>query len=572
MKWEGGMGRRRRESLPVGSRTEGVTFPPGSTEPDLAAYVKVLRRRKWTIAVVTVILVGTAVGVSMLQEPIYQSTARLLIPTQDRSSIFNPTTGQRNDPRRAVESELLVLDSEPVRSGVRQRLGTAPPISATAIGDADGVEVTAESPDAGRSAAVANAYAGAYIEFRRRQGTEGLLEAGHQITEKLAQFQAELEGLDAEIGNANMAEDANATRGLIEERDSLVQQQALFKQRLDELQVEASLVGGDAVLLTPAPVPTSPVSPRPMRDALLAMAAGLFLGVGLALLREHLDDSINTKEDVDTAAGGIPVLGLVPAVPSWRDRSNPMIVSLAEPASPAAESYRSLRTAIQFLGFEHPVGLMQVTSPSSSEGKTTTLANLAVALARAGQHVAVVCCDLRRPRLHEFFALPNAVGFTSVLMGGVAMPRAVQRVPGVDRLCVLSSGPVPPNPSELLASQRTADVLGSLQADFDVVLLDCPPVLPVTDAAVLSAMVDASLLVTTAGATRKRELARAVELLRQVDAPLVGVVLNGADEQGAYGYGYGYGGASKVRARRRRHDPRHREARIPAVGAATEGR
>lgn len=512
---------------------------PSRPELDLGDYVKVLRRRKWTIALVTLLLVVSAVAVSALQEPVYQSTARLLVPTHAPDSIFNPTNGQRNDPERAVQSELLVLESEPVRSAVLQHLGDAPPISATAIGDADGVEVTARSPDPRRSAVIANAYADAYIEFRRRQGTEGLREAGDLITQKLAQFQADLEGLDAEIGKVQQTGGGAAAQGLMARRDSLVQQQALFKQRLDELQVEASLDGGDALLLAPAVVPTAPVGPRPVRDALMAAVAGLFLGVGLALLREHLDDSVNTKEDADGATGGIPVLGLVPAVPNWRDRADSVVVSLSQPSSPAAESYRSLRTAIQFLGFERALGLMQVTSPSSSEGKTTTLANLAVALARAGGRVAVVCCDLRRPRLHEFFGISNAVGFTSVLMGEVTLERALHHVPAVERLSVLASGPVPPNPSELLASQRTADVLESLQAEFEIVLLDCPPVLPVTDAAVLSAMVDASLLVATAGATSKRELARAVELLRQVDAPLVGVVLNGVGDEGSYGYGYG---------------------------------
>jgi capsular exopolysaccharide synthesis family protein len=151
-----------------------------------------------------------------------------------------------------------------------------------------------------------------------------------------------------------------------------------------------------------------------------------------------------------------------------------------------------------------------------------------------------VCCDLRRPRLHEFFGLSNSVGLTSVLVGEVELACAVQPVPGVDRLALLASGPRPPNPSELLSSTRTADVFSTLHSRVDIVLLDCPPVLPVTDAAVLSGVADATMLVSTAGVTRKRDLMRAVELLRQVDAPLVGVTLNGVSEQGAYGYGYGY--------------------------------
>jgi non-specific protein-tyrosine kinase len=213
-------------------------------------------------------------------------------------------------------------------------------------------------------------------------------------------------------------------------------------------------------------------------------------------------------------------------------------VSIEDPTSPAAEAYRTLRTSIQFLGLEQPMRTLQVTSANPQEGKTTTLANLAVALARSGSTVAIVCCDLRRPRVHEFFGLENDVGFTSVLLGKVPLAGAVQEVPDQARLSLLASGPLPPNPSELLSSRRTVEVFGSLQAEYDFVLIDAPPVLPVTDALVLSGRVDATLLVAVAGATTRKEAARAVELLRQVDAPLVGAVLNGVDTEGSYGYAY----------------------------------
>src|SRR3954451_13891935 len=183
---------------------------------------------------------------------------------------------------------------------------------------------------------------------------------------------------------------------------------------------------------------------------------------------------------------------------------------------------------------------VQVTSPRAAEGKTTTLANLAVALARAGQRVVMVDCDLRRPRIHDFFGVTNEVGFTSVLLGELPLSEAVQEVPGERLLMLLASGMLPPNPSELLASQRTVQILAALQSESDVVLIDSPPMLPVTDAAVLCARVDATLLVTRAGTTGRRELARAIELLHQVDAPLVGTVFNGVSDESAYGYTYSY--------------------------------
>jgi capsular exopolysaccharide synthesis family protein len=162
-----------------------------------------------------------------------------------------------------------------------------------------------------------------------------------------------------------------------------------------------------------------------------------------------------------------------------------------------------------------------------------------------------VSCDLRRPRLHEFFGVPNTVGFTSVLLGEMSLEAAVVRVKGETNLGVLASGPLPPNPSELLASARTAEILTALQVHFDMVLVDSPPVLPATDAAVISGRVDVSLVVARAGETGRREMARTIELLRQVDAPLIGVVLNGARHEPGSGYGYQYQyRAREERARR----------------------
>lgn len=504
----------------------------------------------------------------------YRAEAQLLIQTQDRSSIFDPVTGQRNDPERAVQSEILVVKSEPVRAKVRERFGSAPEITATGIGVADGIEISALSEDPHRAADVVDAYAASYIEFRRTQASQTVRSAGEEISTKIGQLQSELDGLDQQIDDANGAGLAPSAQQLAR-RDSLIRQQALFDQRLDELEVDASVKGRDALLLTPATVPSSPVSPQPVRDISLALLVGLFLGGGIAFLREHLDDSIKTKEDVDAALGSVPVLGMVPSVPRWKNRSSPMLISRTDPSSPAAESYRSLRTSIQFLGFDRPLRLLQVTSPSSSEGKTTTLANLAVALAGAGNEVVVVCCDLRRPRLHQFFGLDNSVGLTSVLLGQAELENALQTVPGIDGLKLLASGLVPPNPSEILSSHRSAALLTSLQAHGDVVLMDCPPVLPVTDAAVLSGVAEGTLLVATAGVTRKRDLVRAAEMLRQVNAPLVGVALNGVGAQGDYGYGYGYlPDEARWRRPRRRsaaHDPHSLLPRSTAVTARRVG-
>ncbi len=463
--------------------------------------------------------VGLALVWSAFQTPRYEARAKLLLQPQSSESLFESPFTQRPDPARAVQTEIELLRSAPVREEVLRRVGEAPTVSGRPVGQTDVIDVVVEHGDPEEAAEIATAYANAYIDIRRERVVDSLLAASKQIQKKLSALQAEID----------------STQG--SQRDSLVQQYGAFRQKLDQLQVDSELRRGGAQLVAEAGVPTEPVAPRPLRSGVFALILGAALGVGVALFLEYLDDSVKTEDDVRKLVPGAAVIGMIPAVASWKERGEPRVVSVDEPSSPPAEAYRTLRTAVQFLSLERPVARMQVTSASAGEGKTTTLANLGVALARSGRRVVVVCCDLRRPRLHEFFGLSNRHGLTSVLLGETTLEAAVQSTE-VERLHVLASGPLPPNPSELLASRRVGDLLDRLAADGYLVLLDSPPLLPVTDAMVLSKRVDATLLVASSGSTKRDELKRAVDLLTQVNAPLAGVVLNRAPTEEGYGYGY----------------------------------
>ncbi len=497
------------------------------------------------IIVVTFLVVVVTLFASYLQTPVYSATAQVLLQARSTEFLFDPSGGIRADPTRAVQDEILVIESEPVRTVVRERLGAAPRVSAGPVGQTNAINVSAESTDPATAASVANAYVTAYIEYRRKQVIDDTLAAGEQIQAKITDLQKQI---DAATGP---------------QKEALVQAQALFKQKRDELQVGSAIRTGGAQLVTSAPVPASPVRPTPERNGVIALIGGLLLGIGIAFLVDYLDDSIKNKDDLAAATSGLPVIGLIPVVSEWRTQGDAQLVSLSAPKSSAAEAYRTLRTAIQFISLEHPTRTLQITSAGPQEGKSTTIANLAVALARAGQEVVVVCCDLRRPRIHEFFGLENSVGFTSMLLGKVSLSGAVQKVPGQARVSLLASGPLPPNPSELLSSRRTVEVLALLQAEFDIVLIDSPPVLPVTDALVISGLVDATLLISVSGGTTRKEAARAVELLRQVDAPLIGSVLNGVRSDGTYEYQYyQYEQDTKPQA------PKRRPFARPDIGAA----
>jgi capsular exopolysaccharide synthesis family protein len=304
------------------------------------------------------------------------------------------------------------------------------------------------------------------------------------------------------------------------------------------MQVSGSVDTGPVALVTPAQAPVSPSSPKPSQDALLGLVAGLALGLAAAFLRDSLDDRLTSKEATEHA-GGAPVLAMIPAVPSSR-RSAPMVVTVTEPNSPAAESYRSLRTSLQFARQERQLSGLLVTSPGVGEGKTSTLANLGVVFAQAGERVLLVSCDLRRPRIGAFFGLDERVGLTSVLLDEQTLEEAILPMPGIDRLSLLPAGRVPPNPAELLGSPRARDIFTRLGDRYDLVLIDSPPVLPVTDAAILSRYADATVMLAAAGQTRRADLHRAVEKLGQAGTTILGTVLNKTTRQTGQYYGYTY--------------------------------
>lgn len=506
--------------------------------PGLRNHLTVLRRRKWTAILTVGVLVAVSLLFSFLQTPVYKGTARVLLQPASTDKLFNANTGQSNDPARAVETQIQVITSEPVKAAVRQQLGNAPTVSATGVGQTDVIDVSAQSPNPDMAAKAATAYANAYIDFSRKKAVDDLLAASQQIKSRVDDLQSQIKDLDAQVDQAPPLQQAGVRETVAAQKVALIQQQSTFKERLGQVQVDANLSTGKAQLVAPASTPTSPVKPTPVRTAILALVVGLVLGVGLAFLSEHLDDSVKTKDDLDRAGGRLSVMGVIPAVSGWKAKEEPRVVSLTEPRSAPAEAYRTLRTAIRFVAIDRPLRTLMITSPGAQEGKSTTIANLGVALAAMGRRVVIVCCDLRCPRIHEFFDLANDVGLTSVLLDDTPLRAAVQAVPAQPNLHLLASGPLPPNPADVLSSARVTDIFETLSDLSDIVLIDSPPVLPVTDSLVLAARVDGMLLTCRAGETTRKEVVRANELLQQVDAPLIGSVLIGVSEGETDGYYY----------------------------------
>ena len=376
-----------------------------------------------------------------------------------------------------------------------------------------------------------------------------------------------LEGLDSQIASAeaqlgrfgNQLETIPAREvqyaRLLREQKLLDELYALLQTRLKESEIRLAAEPGDVRVIDTALVPEVPISPRPLRNLVLALALGLVMGVAAAFGREAMDTRVRTREDVQAATGQMPILGIIPRFEgaqrtSVRNRLMEgvpdSLVVRADPQSPAAEAFRALRTSIVFSGVKGAPQVMVVTSAMPGEGKSTSSSNLAVTLAQQGSRTLLVDADLRRGTLHRIFEVPQEPGLTHVLLGMATLDEAVREVEvgeGV-LLYVLAAGAFPPNPAEILGSERMAKLLEELRARYDAVIFDAPPLNLVTDATVLAKSVDAAVLVTRNGFTDKRALHHAASQLLQVRAPVSGVVLNDVDVEGGgryYGYGYGYG-------------------------------
>jgi succinoglycan biosynthesis transport protein ExoP len=281
--------------------------------------------------------------------------------------------------------------------------------------------------------------------------------------------------------------------------------------------------------LDAATTPTTPFEPRPAYNLALGTALGLLSGLLLALLLDALDRTVKTAVQAETVTSS-PVLGLLPKL----KKGATGVITATDPDDPAAEAYRTLRTSVRFLDPDHPLQVLAVTSPSASEGKTTTAVNLAVALAQSGERVVLVDADLRRPSVASILGIEGAVGLTDVVTRTAALDDVLQQWGSL--LTVLPSGPVPPNPSEIVGSQSMGSLLDELRERFDVVVVDAPPVLAVTDAVVLSTQVDGVLLVVRAGKTLRGLAIESRRRLDGVGAHVVGCVVNAVASSTAQGY------------------------------------
>ena len=357
---------------------------------------------------------------------------------------------------------------------------------------------------------------------------------------QIATAAASLKAAQAQIGSYAGLE-LTLSR-LTAEHDAAQSQDKEFADQLSDLNLREKAHHSAARIIESAQVPDAPIRPKRVQSMIFAALIGLFVGLCLALLQEFLDDRINTVADADRLLQ-LPSLGYVPALSAADARLLPQMKGM----DPASESYRVLRTNIHFATVDAPARTLLVTSSSPGEGKTTTAANLAFAMAMDGKKVILVDTDLRRPSLHTLLDLPAVPGLTDVLLGRAPL----QPVEVMSGLSVLPAGSTPPNPGELLNSRKFRNLVLELTEQAEIVIFDSPPALVAADAAILASQMDGTIIVVETGSTKKASARRTLALLKQARAAVLGVAYNkmrSADAPGYYYYNYQYGSAPLLTA------------------------
>jgi non-specific protein-tyrosine kinase len=508
--------------------------------------------RAWLPLFVAIVLLFSAAAFvfSNLQQKVYAARATLIVG-QSLSAV-NPDYNQLLVSQRLSATYASVATTRPNLDAVIKELGlgmTSDELSmnvqAVAALDSTLLTITAQDTDPSRAAAIANALADQLI-------TTSPAIQGRQ-TDLQKSIDADLQATQDQItANQAQAEALTALPSRTPQQDTELQ--TLDSQLITLRSTYATLLsfssGNAANLLSvvePAVAPTSPVSPRPLLNTLLAAVVGLLVAAAIVATVEHLDDRLKTAEDVQEFAG-LPTLGSITRMKGKRSQAEIYrLATLLYPHSAAAEAYRTLRANIEFASVDAPIQTLLVTSSIRGEGKTVTAANLAVAFAQAGRRVLLVDADLRKPGVHIVFHLPNEHGLTTLLRSDEVGLDAVAHTTEQENLRILTTGPLPPNPAELLGSQRMSTIVERLKTGDDLLIFDSPPVQAVTDSAILSSFLDATLFVIDAGHSHRAGVRQGTEALAKAGGNVLGAVLNGQPDRiqtdyGYYGY-YGYDGA-----------------------------
>lgn len=510
---------------------------------------------RWIIAG-TLIAGIAAYLISGVLPKVYEAEARLVVGQALSSN--NPDPNSFATAQQLSTAYVALAGNRPVLESTMKRLGMNMPaedfadlVSVETVRDLPFIDITGRSGDPEQAAAIANAMAAELVAL-----SPTLI--GSQ-SELAAFVESQMQAIQVQIGSAR--EEIDRLVALPSRTTAQDDRLELLNNRLVALQGTYAAYlqftnGTQANRITivqPAIAPPQPASPRPLFNVAIAASLAFLLCLGAAFLWERLDDRIKSPEDVE-AATSLATIGLVAQMPGDRRREAfYRLATLLYPRSPAAEAFRTIRTNIEFAGLDSGLRTIVVTSSLPGEGKTVVASNLAVAFAQAGRRTILVDTDLRRPGVSIIFGLPNEAGLTDLVRTDSVQIENVAQKTEAPNLTVITSGTIPANPAELLGSKRMEAIVERLKESAEVVIFDTPPVTAVTDAALMAAKADATIMVIQSHRASRRIVAQGLEALTKVNARIVGAVLNNVPGHVATPY-YGRTGTHEAHADRQAID------------------
>ena len=494
--------------------------------------------------VLAAVVAAVAAWIVVRDQPAVYRTSTTLMIGQLIDEV-NPNYSDFYTSERLAQTYSELIKREPILKATAAALGFEEEwqrlrgqVSVNLVPGTQLIEIAVTDTDPGRAKLIADEVAYQLEELVTPEETKEREFIGRQAAgfpPKIEAAQEEISRLEGEMADAFSARQIEDLQSQINSLQAQINSWQTTFAQYQGLLGEGSVKVLDVI--EEAPIPTTPIGANWSLQVLLAAAMGLLLGVAAAFLLEYLDDSLGMPDEASKSTG-LTTVGTIARIRG--DAPADKLITVSHPRSPVSEAYRALRTNLRFSALDQPLSSCLVTSPGPNDGKSTTLANLGVVMAQAGNSVVLVDSDLRRPTLHKLFQLANREGLTNVLLQDELVLDGRLQDTIVPDLRVLTSGALPPNPSELLGSKRMSRLVKKLEGEADVVLFDSPPTLAVTDAAVLSHNTGGVLLVADAARTRKAAARQAIEGLSRVGANVLGLVLNRLPSRGPGGYYYQY--------------------------------
>jgi len=519
---------------------------------ELRRFVAVLFKRLWLIVLATALVGGMTFALSVTSTPIYSASTTLQVDqgAAPQSDVYSSLRASQASAPTYVEMIRSPVLLRQVIAELQLPFSTgelAGAVSAEQIRDTQLIRIGVEDSDPARAQATANKIAEVFIrENQARQ--QARFEGGRlEIAQRIADLEKRIEQTQVAIvslgdptdpKNVNLPEFVRIEQARLQSQLSRYQTEyTLLIRSQEDFRLAAARYTDNVVVFAPAELPRTPVKPNITLNTILGLISGAVLGVSTAFLLEYLDDTVKTTEDLEQGLG-LTALGHITRIAPVKELRDALVTTMSS-KSHVVEAYRILRANVEFAGINNPGGAILVTSAGPKEGKTTTLANLGVVAAQAGKRVILVDSDLRRPTLHKFFGLERERGLTTLLLEAEPDLNTALQPTEVAGLRVLVSGPLPPNPADLLGSPQMARLIKMLKERADLVLFDSPPALAVADASLLAARTSGVILVVDTGETRRDAVRRAKEALEKAEARMLGAVLN-RERRGGRGYGYYY--------------------------------